>query len=407
MNKNNNSLDDALTKAIGSESIQPDFNKWQQENPQAVNKLTSWAESKHPPIIRTKIMKSKITKLATAAAIILAVVLSVTVLDKTTAPVWAIEETIEILEDFNAIHFLGTTLDKDNREVGLEGWARANEEQTASNHLRLETATGQIVVVVETTSYRYDPNTNVVHITEGYVAAIKPWIGAEFLESLNGFVLDWEETYGKDPATNRDRVFVTCSHPAAPGPRSWWFEFDIESKLLVSFKQWENMTREGTPNFNIKSITFFEDLPDELFDFEIPEGAEIVDATSERINKLLEQNAGMLVENMTEEQACKEIARRYWQAVIDQNWQAVAMLRPIATAEDWKNKYSSSIFEEIIEIGEPYHEDGCKLGKIVSCTIRFDNNVTRTVNMIILFKEVESQKSCIIAGTWGKDINAK
>ena len=363
--------------------------------------------AEHQPNIWRIIMKSKLAKLTTAAAIILIAVLSITILDKTTTTAWAIEETIELLENYNGIHFLGTTLDKQNQKVTLEGWARANEEQTASNHLRLETATGQIVVVAETTCYRYDPNTNIVNITEGYGGAFNPWPGAKLLESLKGFVLDWNETYGKDPATNRDRVFVTCSHPAAPGPRSWWFEFDIESKLLVSMKQWENMTREGTPNFNIKSITFFEDLPDELFVFEIPEGAKTINGLTERMNKLQEQNSGMLVENMTEQQACKEIARLYWQAIIDQDWQTVAKLRPIATAKDWENKYSSSIFEEIVEIGEPYQEDECKLGKIVSCTIKFDNNLTRTVNMVILFRDIDGQNSCVIAGTWGKDINTK
>ena len=65
------------------------------------------------------------------------------------------------------------------------------------------------------------------------------------------------------------------------------------------------------------------------------------------------------------------------------------------------------LFEEIVEIGEPYQEDGCTLGKIVSCTLKFDNNLTRTVNMVVLFRDIDGQNSCVIAGTWGKDINTK
>ncbi len=356
------------------------------------------------PNIWRIIMKTKLTKLTTAAVIILIAVLALTFLDKTATTAWAIEETIELLKDFNGIHFLGTTLDKDNQEVALEGWARANEEQTASNYLRLETATGQIVVVAETTCYKYDPNTNIVKITEGYGPALSPWPGAQFLESLKEMVVDWNEIYGKDPATDRDRVFVTCSHPAAPGPRSWWLEFDIESKLLVSFKQWENMTQQGTPKFYIKSITFFEDLPDELFDFEIPEGAKTVDGLTERMDKLQNPNSGMLVENMTEEQACEKITRRYWQAIIDHDWQTVALLHPTATAQQWQDKYSTNNLEEIIEMKNSYQADGCT---IVPCTIRFDSNVTRTINTAVFFREIDDQKSCVIANTWPEDTDTK
>jgi hypothetical protein len=226
------------------------------------------------------------------------------------------------------------------------------------------------------------------------------WFGADFFESLKKIVLDWEETYGKDPATDRDRVFVTCSHPAAPDPRSFWFEFDVESKLPISFKQWENMAREGTPSFYAKSIKYLDDLPDEMFHFEIPEGARTVPALAERNDKLQDPYSGMLVGSMTEGQACVEIARRYWQAVIEQDWQTVAMLCPISTAQQWENKYSGSNFEEIIEIKGLHQEDGYT---IVPCTIRFDTNVTRTINTTVVFRTIDGQQSCVIANTWSQD----
>ena len=163
------------------------------------------------------------------------------------------------------------------------------------------------------------------------------------------------------------------------------------------------MSRQGLPGFNAKTITYFEDLPDELFHFEIPEGAKTVNAVDERISKLQDPNDGMPMADMTEEQACREIVRRYWQAVIDHDWQTVALLRPIATAEQWQNKYSGGTLAEIIELSEPYQEVGCELGKIVSCTIRFDNDLTRTIKTIVLFREINSKRSCVIAGTWGSE----
>ena len=353
------------------------------------------------PDIWRIIMKSKMAKLAAAAVIIIGLGIAVNLIDKATTPAWAIEDTIELLVRFNGIHFKGVLLDEEGKAVSFEAWARANEEQTASNHLRIESETGAIQVVSGDQRYQYDPATAIVKITEDYGPAIRPWPGADFFGSLKEAFLNWNETYGKDPATNRERVFVTCNHPAAPDPRSWWFEFDVESKLPVSIKHWENMTRDGTPSFNVESLTFFETLPDELFDFEIPEGAKVVPALAERNEKLQDPNAGMLLGDMTEEQASKEITRRYWQAVIEGDWETVAILRPTSTAEQWKNKYSGSNFEEIIEIEESFEEEHGIT--IVPCKIRFEGNVTRKISASILFREIDDQRSCVIVNTWRQD----
>ena len=103
---------------------------------------------------------------------------------------------------------------------------------------------------------------------------------------------------------------------------------------------------------------------------------------------------------MTEEEACVEITRRYWQAVIEQDWQTVATLCPISTAKQWEDKYNGSNFEEIVEIKEPHQEDGCT---IAPCTIRFNSNVTKTMNTTVIFRIIDSQKSCVIANTWSQD----
>ncbi len=236
--------------------------------------LKAHAESKNlrpssawPNIWRTT-MRKPFAKLTTLAVVIVIAVLGITFLDKAATPSWAIEETIDLLKNFNAIQCSGTMLDEQGKHVSFEAWFRANKEQTGADSLRLETQSGEIDVVWEHRRYVYDPATQTVKITEGYGDVTSIWFGASLFESLKEMVLDWKESYAKDPATGRDRVFVTCSHPTMPSPRSFWFEFDVESKLLISFKQWENMTRQGTPEFYVKSITYLDDLPDELFQLE-------------------------------------------------------------------------------------------------------------------------------------------
>jgi len=74
--ENNDWLDEALAKAIGSEESKPNFVKWKQDHPEAVEMLTSRAQSKSSTTISTQkirdmIMKSRMIKLAAAAVLIL------------------------------------------------------------------------------------------------------------------------------------------------------------------------------------------------------------------------------------------------------------------------------------------------------------------------------------------------
>ncbi len=344
------------------------------------------------------IMKSTITKFAAAAVIIVAAIAGITIVEKTTKPAWAIEQTVNVLKNFNAIHCSGTMLDEQGKEVFFEAWAKANKDQTASDNFRIEDSTGQIEVVSKTKRYTYDPQTNTVNITEGYGPAIGIWWGANFFESMKKMSVDWKESYGTDPATGRERVFVTGSHPATPSPRSFWIEFDVESKLPISFKQWENMSWRGAPRFYVTSITYLDDLPDEMFRFETPEGAKVVPYHPEKRGRLQDPNTGMAIGSMTEDEATKEIVRRYWQAVIDEDWDTVALQYPTATAEEWENKYHGGNLTEIVEIGKPYQQG--KNAKVVTCTIRFENAITQKINVIVLFRQIYGQRSCVIANTW-------
>jgi hypothetical protein len=57
--------------------------------------------------IRNKIMKNPITKLAAAAMIVIATVLLITILDKSTTPVYAIEQTMDALKNVRFVHLVG------------------------------------------------------------------------------------------------------------------------------------------------------------------------------------------------------------------------------------------------------------------------------------------------------------
>jgi outer membrane lipoprotein-sorting protein len=233
------------------------------------------------------IMKSQITKLATAAVIIVAVAILVTVLDNTTSTTWAIEQSIEVLSKYNAILFEGSEsfLDENgNLQIReMKTWEAANEDQTRVEKERHEVDGVTTLVTNGKQTWRYDPQTNTVIKNLPY-GTPEGWIGSRFFEQLNAFresgvINGWDVTYGKDPVTNKQRAFLTVAwlDKRYNGPRSMWFEFDVESKLVVSMKQWENANWEGPATLIAEKITYYKNLPDELFEFEIPKGATVIE----------------------------------------------------------------------------------------------------------------------------------
>ncbi len=234
------------------------------------------------------IMKSQVTKFAAAAAIIVAVVLSVTILNNSASTVWAIEQSIEAVSQYKAVFVEGLDSERTWIEGGsleqrpFKAWAVANEDQTMVEKYRHELNGVPYIITNGKKTWRYDLETNTVRIEDRPYIASECWCGSQFLEQIKSFLgedIPWEVTYGKDPTTGKQRVFLKIAwlEKRYNGPRSMWIEFDVESKLLVSLKQWENANWEGPPTLIVEKITYYENLPDDLFEFEIPEGATVIE----------------------------------------------------------------------------------------------------------------------------------
>jgi len=133
--ENDKWLDDALAETIGSKKTEPNFEKWKQGHPQAVEMLTARAArgpsaSKSPLSIRIMIMKSPITKLAAAAVIIVAVMLSINLWDKSIPTAYALEQTIQASHSVRYLHIKDF---KKGREEPKEFWLEFNEQGGVKN----------------------------------------------------------------------------------------------------------------------------------------------------------------------------------------------------------------------------------------------------------------------------------
>jgi len=373
------------------------------------------------------IMKAKITKLAAAAVIILIVALSITVLEKSTAPAWAIEQTIEAMKRFNAIYLSGTmvmarkSLEEgfnseivgeifEDGKIPFEIWARVNDQGTRSGNIKIEGANGMIGVADETETRIYIPKDNTIYIQQGSHIMISPWPSHDFLSEKQKESEDWNVLYGKDAETGRDRIFATCC--STKEDKSWWFEFDSETKLLVRFKQWDNKHRQGKAQYDIKKIVYYEELSDEMFELEAPEDAEIFEGFSPFIgefDKLNDPQYGISAEGLTKDEACKKILERFWQATINDDLVSIRKLLPVTA--DWEDEVlicnlglnEEDDIVELLEIGHISHEAASNLGAVVvvPSIIKCKDGKTREVKMIIQFRQIDGLSSCVIYANSG------
>jgi len=231
---------------------------------------------------------------------------------------------------------------------------------------------------------------------------IDPWPSYELLRILRENSESWTELYGIDAATGKERIFV--DYNSLSENRLYKFEFDSESKLLVSFKQWEDSdSREDPPIFDIRKIVYFEQLPDEIFEIDLPDSTEIIAVNT----PLHDPNYGMSAEGLTREQACRRILTEFWQKVREEDFDGIRRLLPYAanlSDEVLKSNLGCDRGPvELLEIGQIYES---RIGPAAPCKVQLKNE-KMVVDMIVMFREIEGRASCVVHSNKGKTRRAK
>ena len=269
-------------------------------------------------------------------------------------------------------------------------------------------------VADETQSKFYIPQTNTIFIQQGSYIMIDPWPSQNFLMEKQSKSEDWKVLHGKDPSTGRNRIFATCH--STKNESSWWFEFDEESKLLVRFKQWDNIYRQGKPDYDIQKIVYHEELPDEIFKLEAPEDAKIFEgifpfmANISEFSKLNDPSHGISVERLNKDEACRKILGQFWQAIKGHDFNLIRKLLPITA--DWEDETlvgnlglnDEDDIVEVLEIGSPSDESATDIGPvvIVPSIIKCKDGKTREIKLIIQFRQIDGQSSCFVYSNSGK-----
>lgn len=354
------------------------------------------------------IMKEQKTKFATAAAVILLLVFGVILLNKSTSPVWAIEQTIEALKDLKAVHLEGA-FPGGTAEI----WMRANEAGTHSQDAVVRGSHGAITWIKDGSTYHYEPGQNTVYFENALTVGLSQWFGPELFEMLSK--ADGAKIMrGKDPATGRQRAMLLCSLVDNNGPQSWIIEFDVETKLPVSFKQWNNLDMNGPPTFQAFKITYYEELADNFFDVHIPGNPAYVEKPltipEANIGLLSHPDDGISADGLTQQQACEQILREIYTAILEEDLDKFKKLAPLA--RNWGNEFLRAIVlrtdkedrvVEIVKVGQIIKTGHTKIGPIaaVPTTLRLKNGKKVEDKTIIQFRQIGGKSSCVIHGPYG------
>jgi hypothetical protein len=225
--------------------------------------------------IGTIIMESKITKLA-AAAIISIAVLGIIFLEKSARTAYAITETIAAMRSVRTVHIVG----RDWQDARIEMWAEVYPDTGLMKLCYLdEIDAGRLTVSTPARTHYYDRQTNTVRIKDGPGMSSIFRLGrfiedmSELTKKLNG-VISHYETYDRNLGQD---VIVLQMISSLVDLRAI---IDPETKLPMSV----NVVRGQQPGSyeifkHADEIHYGGRLPDGLFDFKIPDRATVVEET--------------------------------------------------------------------------------------------------------------------------------
>jgi len=364
------------------------------------------------PSIWRAIMKNTFARIAAAAVIVIGLGMAVYLVDQATTPAWAIDQSIEAMKNYRGMYFSGVIsmswedsfrglgvqklLELPKSQGEFEMWAQADEGLSRSSKVKMVLPNNIVISGRKLQSYIKLAD-GTTYDVQGDLMKIDPWPTYKLLRIIEEDTDSWTELYGIDAATGKERIFVEYGSSAEN--RFWKFEFDAESKLLVSLIQWEDRdNREGPPIFDIRKIVYFEQLPDDIFEVDLPDSSEIIAVNT----PLHDPNYGMSAEGLTRQQACRRILTEFWQKVREQDFDGIRRLFPYSVG--WSDEvlrinlgYDQRPIE-LLEIGQ-IHES--KIGPIAPCTVRLENEKL-IVDMVVMFREIDGKSSCVVHSPKGK-----
>ncbi len=412
----NNEKIEKLAKEI---RIKPDVINKDRILADAANALDKAIAAKAPAagmsLWRT-IMNSRITKFAAAAVILIAIVVSATILTKTTptasaAAIQMLTEATRAVEDVKSIHIKAQmrTLPRDNFGnidlnldfVPIEMWKKIDD----ANVLRWRIEKPQRVIVTDgnSTIMLMRPNYAVKSEKPYPIGCFDTWCG--HLLNVDG-LLDsaMQEAKNRSDTELHLRQIVSSSGPEsvleidsnAAGDltndylkNKFIFEsdhkevyyFDAETKLLKGFEVFVHTNKGDVLIFEVNEIEYNPQLDNGLFTLELPQ-----DVIWSQEPQVLPDNEKYV--NMTPKQAVEA----FLGACADANWDEFLKFQGSSRVDEGIKEIYGGL--EIINIGEPF-KSGIYPGWFVPYEVKL-----RPVEVNVRLSNTNSAKRLVMTGTY-------
>lgn len=384
--ENNKWLDEALSETIGSEKPGTDFEQWKQNHPRAVEMLTSRGRLKtskiqNPHIIRTKIMKNPVTKLAAAAVIIIALLFSINLWNNSIPTAYALDQTIKANHTVKYLNVSYT--DATHENAPKEFWIECDESGRIKNarwHMpewvAPEDGAKAGVWNNDIANIWFKKKNSLLIIRHKKLAEQMLKLVEEHDPKLIVQRLYEQEQKGQvnikidEPSDESLPIIITATYlPENSGSAKREILYvDQATKLVKSIELYkQNGDRyeyEGKLEFRDYNIA----IDPELFSLEDETPADVI-----RVDQV-SQMVGLAQGDLSDEEIATEVVRQFFQALINKDYEKAGMLFGGIPAEKMQEWFGKINVVRIVSIEKPKpHPIPGVGGFVVPCEVELED----------------------------------
>lgn len=325
------------------------------------------------------IMKNPMTKIATAAAVILIAVFVFTFLEESSPTAYAIEQTIQASHSIRYLHFKNFIEPHDEpMEFWVEFDARGKLKNMRFNKPGwMDPGDGETIIVWKDNKMQlYSKRKNFLITMKDEEIAAQANKQAEQLDPKFAVErLKTEQEQGKveveivEPSDKSKPIVVTATsiqeEDDAPFQRMILF-VDQATRLVNSAEAYKLEDGEYHKMVTIEYYDYNQPIASEMFTLDgVPDDAMRIDETTQEI--------GLLQGDLTDNEIAVEVVRRFLEALIEEDYAEAGRMFSGTPAERIERTYGDTRFIRIISIGEPTKVPAMRALK-VPCKIEIEEN---------------------------------
>jgi len=327
------------------------------------------------PNLRRQIMKSPITKVAAVAVIVIAIMLPISIWDKTTPAAYALEQTVEANHSVRYIHIREIVVGHEDEPK--EFWLETGDDGQVKN-VRINMppwdapGDGAKVIVWKENKARVWMKKKNVLLTVGdkdfadkmlqFVVAYNPKLAVERLykQKAEGKV----EIEIEEPSDKSEPIVVTAT---GPGRRDV-LSVNPATKLVTTIKFYQLKDGEYQYQSLVELDGYNQTIDAKVFTLdEVPADVIRIDQTIQEVG--LEQG------NLTDEEVAAEVVRQFFEALIAENYARASQLFGSVPVDLIQKQFGQQKFIRIVSVGPVGpHPNPQTRGLVVPCTVEIEHD---------------------------------